>query len=147
MKAPESTTSEHDGLSRREREVLELLAKGNGVDAIGGALVISRHTVRNHLKAIYRKLGVRSQIAAARRWRAMSPETAADGQPAPELPALGALTGREREVLRLLLQGARVAKVSAELGITANTVRNHLKAIYRKLGVGSRIELMRLLEN
>ena len=49
-------------LTRREYEVLVRVLMGDDVPAIGGALFISPHTVRNHLKAIYRKLDVRSRV-------------------------------------------------------------------------------------
>lgn len=49
-------------LSTREREIVEALASGRRVKDIAQDLVISTHTVRNHLKAIYRKLNVRSQF-------------------------------------------------------------------------------------
>ncbi len=49
-------------LSTREREIVEKLAAGHRVKDIAGVLDISTHTVRNHLKAIYRKLNVRSQL-------------------------------------------------------------------------------------
>lgn len=49
-------------LSVREREIVEKLATGRRVKDIAGELFISTHTVRNHLKAIYRKLNVRSQL-------------------------------------------------------------------------------------
>jgi DNA-binding CsgD family transcriptional regulator len=48
-------------LSPREREILDLLLDGLRVGPIGRRLVISPHTVRNHIKAIFRKLGVHSQ--------------------------------------------------------------------------------------
>ncbi len=48
-------------LSPREKENLEHLMNGLRVPAIAKILHISQHTVRNHLKAIYRKLGVSSQ--------------------------------------------------------------------------------------
>ncbi len=48
-------------LSKREREVLEALMRGSRVNAIAEQLFISRATVRNHLKSIYRKLEVSSQ--------------------------------------------------------------------------------------
>jgi DNA-binding NarL/FixJ family response regulator len=51
-----------DRLSTRERQIVEALASGRRVKDIAQDLVISTHTVRNHLKAIYRKLNVRSQF-------------------------------------------------------------------------------------
>ncbi|MEE9384089.1 MAG: helix-turn-helix transcriptional regulator [Nannocystaceae bacterium] len=50
-------------LSKREREVLRALLRGVWVEAIAGHLSISPHTVRNHIKSIYRKMGVHSQGA------------------------------------------------------------------------------------
>jgi len=54
-------------LSTREREVLAMLAQATRVPAIATHLHISQHTVRNHLKAIFAKLGVRSQSALIER--------------------------------------------------------------------------------
>jgi PAS domain S-box-containing protein len=48
-------------LSDREMEVVVQLADGRRVPAIAKALYISPNTVRNHLKSVYRKLGVHSQ--------------------------------------------------------------------------------------
>lgn len=49
-------------LSKREKEVLDQVLRGLRVNGVAEALNISRHTVRNHLKAIYRKLDVHSQV-------------------------------------------------------------------------------------
>jgi PAS domain S-box-containing protein len=62
----EATTSGVDhpmlaDLSPRERETLERLMSGLRVAAIAKEFCISPHTVRNHLKSIYRKLDVSSQ--------------------------------------------------------------------------------------
>lgn len=56
--------------------------------------------------------------------------------------AAAALTAREREIVALLGQGLRNDAVAATLGISAKTVRNHLTAIYAKLGVSGRLELV-----
>ncbi len=48
-------------LSPRETEVLLALATGSSTKDLSEKLFISEHTVRNHLKAIYRKLGVHSR--------------------------------------------------------------------------------------
>lgn len=57
------------------------------------------------------------------------------GQPAAQLDSF---TPREREILILLGHGAGDAEISSELKVAANTVRNHVAAIYRKLGVNRR---------
>lgn len=51
-------------LSQREKEVLTLLAEGNSYDGIGEKLFISRNTIKFHLKNIYIKLQVHSNIEA-----------------------------------------------------------------------------------
>lgn len=55
------------------------------------------------------------------------------------------LTPRERDVLRQFAEFPRVKEVSARLRISPHTVRSHLKSLYRKLGVSSQLELLRLL--
>jgi DNA-binding NarL/FixJ family response regulator len=51
-------------LSRREREVLALLAEGAGNDAIGEALIISPETARTHIQNVLAKLGAHSRLEA-----------------------------------------------------------------------------------
>jgi len=53
-------------LSEREVEILRLAQRGLPNPQIAGALHISPGTVRNHLSAIYRKLGVQSRHEALR---------------------------------------------------------------------------------
>lgn len=52
------------GLTEREREILQLLAQGRSNQEIGGALVISVGTVKNHISSILGKLGARDRIQA-----------------------------------------------------------------------------------
>ncbi len=49
------------GLSRREREVLELFARGQRVRSIAAELFIAESTVRNHLSGVLRKARLRDQ--------------------------------------------------------------------------------------
>lgn len=49
------------GLTRREEDVLPLLAQGGDVPSIGEQLVLSKGTVRNHVQRVYRKFGVHSK--------------------------------------------------------------------------------------
>jgi DNA-binding NarL/FixJ family response regulator len=52
------------GLTRRERQVLALLADGADNDDIARALVISPQTARSHVQNALRKLGVHSRLEA-----------------------------------------------------------------------------------
>lgn len=51
-------------LTRRELQVLALVAAGKTNQQIAAALVISDHTVRRHLQNIFSKVGVSSRAAA-----------------------------------------------------------------------------------
>lgn len=54
-------------LTRRERQVLELLAKGYSNRKVASALDIAERTVESHLFGLYGKLGARSRVQAVRR--------------------------------------------------------------------------------
>jgi DNA-binding CsgD family transcriptional regulator len=54
------------------------------------------------------------------------------------------LTEREAEVVQLLLRGHTVKGIARPLDIAPGTVRNHLKQVYRKLGVASQGQLFSL---
>ncbi len=59
----------------------------------------------------------------------------------PLLMALHGLTARERAVAGLLVAGRDTAAIADELAISRHTLRDHVKAIFAKVGVGSRAEL------
>lgn len=52
----------------------------------------------------------------------------------------GALTPREKEVLRLLAAGATNARIGHRLGISEHTVERHVANLYRKIGARGRAE-------
>ena len=60
----------------------------------------------------------------------------------PATAALGTLTPKERECVEAVLSGRPLSVVARALGISVHTLRNHLKSVYRKLGVHSRVELL-----
>lgn len=55
-------------------------------------------------------------------------------------PAKPALTRRERDVLELMGSGLDAATIAKQLGITLNTCRGYVKAIFAKLGAHSQLE-------
>jgi DNA-binding NarL/FixJ family response regulator len=62
------TSSIHALLSRREIEVMELLAEGATNKAIAQRLVVADSTAKAHVAQILRKLGVRNRAEAVKRY-------------------------------------------------------------------------------
>jgi DNA-binding NarL/FixJ family response regulator len=60
---PEPKRSAH--LTGRETDVLQRIAKGFTLAEVAAQLGVSRHTVSDHAKAVYRKLDVGSRAEAA----------------------------------------------------------------------------------
>ncbi|WP_394619686.1 LuxR C-terminal-related transcriptional regulator [Lentzea sp. JNUCC 0626] len=70
------------------------------------------------------------------------------GRPATCAPRSGdVLTRREREVLVLATSGLTNAELAVELGIAVNTVKQHVRHAFHKIGVRSRLEALRYLQN
>jgi DNA-binding CsgD family transcriptional regulator len=69
-------------------------------------------------------------------------EEARPSEIAPLIVEAYGLTKREGEITRLVVRGLSTAEVSRELHITPNTVRDHFKSIFDKVGVRSRRELV-----
>jgi DNA-binding NarL/FixJ family response regulator len=62
---PQKDTIPHVQLTDRENEVLLRVAKGFTLPEIGVQLNLSRHTIADYVKQIYRKLNVSSRAEAA----------------------------------------------------------------------------------
>lgn len=54
---------------------------------------------------------------------------------------------REGEIIKKLIEGASNKNIAEQLYISPNTVKTHIRNIYRKLEIKNRIELIRLLES
>jgi DNA-binding CsgD family transcriptional regulator len=59
------------------------------------------------------------------------------------LRQLHGLTYAEAEIMGRLTVGARLAEIAEQLGISVETVRTHLKAIFTKTGTSRQAELVR----
>ncbi len=58
--------------------------------------------------------------------------------------AASSLSNRQRDVLRLVAQGLSNQDIAGELSITVNTVKFHVRTIFRELGIHNRVEAARL---
>lgn len=109
-------------------------------EALGVLLLGSRNTAG--LDALHRSLadGVASGLATT--W---SNERSESGSDAPPTTDLTLLSQRERDVVNALCRGLRLSDIAKVLGISNHTARNHLKHVFRKLGVHSQVELLALI--
>ena len=55
------------------------------------------------------------------------------------------ITEREFDVIKLIRKGMTNKEIGYELGISVNTVNNHIANIFQKTGVRSRIDLLNVL--
>ncbi len=65
----------------------------------------------------------------------------AAGKARPDRP-VDTLTRREKSIIGCLMQGLRNREIAANLSITEQTVKNHLRTIFDKVGVSDRLELV-----
>jgi DNA-binding CsgD family transcriptional regulator len=62
----------------------------------------------------------------------------------PDMPELGRLATMERQVVDRVLEGATNREIAASLFISVKTVEATLTRVYRKLGIRSRVDIVRL---
>jgi DNA-binding CsgD family transcriptional regulator len=72
------------------------------------------------------------------------PATAVRVGVAPGAEALGGLAATERQVAALVMEGATNREIAARLFISVKTVEATLTRVYRKLGIRSRVDIVRL---
>ncbi|MBP5981870.1 MAG: response regulator transcription factor [Halomonas sp.] len=78
-------------------------------------------------------------------FKALAQRTEQNARPTSE--CLGVLTERERSVVLAVTSGAANKEVARQLDITERTVKAHLSAIFKKLGVRDRLQLILKLSN
>jgi DNA-binding NarL/FixJ family response regulator len=92
---PRPTPPDHlaAGLSVREREVMELIARGLSNHDVAAELVLSDKTVKNHVNHIYAKLGVRTRAEAIAAWLGVAEPAPGRGDPGDLGPVQGTNLG------------------------------------------------------
>lgn len=128
-----------DLLTPRERDVVMFATRGASNAEIAASCGISVSTVCFHMSNILKKLELSS------RRELLSPHLYADLQYAAmaSQPRTNArLTARERQVVSLAKADRSNAEIAEELRISYSTVAFHLENALRKLGLGSRRQLL-----
>ncbi len=106
-----------------------LLIEAVRAAAVGDSLISPSVTVR-----------LLAHLAPRRNATATRAAAGDEGRGAATRPA-EPLTGRERDVVRLVARGLTNEELAAELFVTRSTVKTHLANVQRKLGVRNRVEI------
>jgi DNA-binding CsgD family transcriptional regulator len=124
--------SQRRALSEREIQVLTLVASGGTRDEISRQLGMAPGTVASHMSRIYRALGARNAA------HAVALAHGSGVMPARPQPPAPFVSRRERQVLAGLAYGLTSAQVAVYLSLSIETVKTHLRRVYRKLDVSCR---------
>jgi DNA-binding NarL/FixJ family response regulator len=64
-----------------------------------------------------------------------------------ENPNIGDLTARGREILEMVVEGLSNAQIAGRLYLTESTIKQHLRAVYKELGVHNRTEAAKTMRD
>jgi DNA-binding NarL/FixJ family response regulator len=62
-----------------------------------------------------------------------------------ENPKIGELSARQREILKLVVEGLSNAEIAGRLYLSESTIKQHLRAVYKELGVRNRTQAARTM--
>lgn len=132
----------------KDRPLLRILIFSMHDDAIYASRALEAGALGYLSKASAPEVLVQAIYAVSRGERYLSPDVAmnmAGSAAQPGRSEIEALSPREFEVLRLLVQGETVRSISEKLSLSEKTVANHQSAIREKLGARNSAQLARLV--
>lgn len=137
-------------------KILQQLLQGRTMARIAEDLYLSQSAVKYHAQKIYRLYNVHTRDELLALFRPSPALQVTDAlSEAKETPTLTPvaliaekfdLSDREKEVLAQINQGSSIATMVQTLDISQNTIKTHIKHLYKKLGVHSRQEVIDLLQ-
>ena len=123
------------GVSPRDQQVLNLLVQGCSNKEIGGQLHISSRTVKQHLRMLFLRAGIREGRKRVKLARY------AHGDDSAVMTPCESLNPRENQISRLVWEGLTNREIGKIVGTSEQIVKNHLRRAFDKLGVWTRLEL------
>ncbi|WP_330347922.1 ATP-binding protein [Streptomyces sp. NBC_00582] len=145
---------DHEGALARLTSVQDRLAKlGYGLEEARAAFALARLRTGRPGPTSYDEAARLFRRCRALPWLRQVDAAAAAGAPeptplAPQVPpasdALEGLASMERQVAALVMEGATNREIAARLFISVKTVEATLTRVYRKLGIRSRVDIVRL---
>ncbi|GAA4588481.1 LuxR family maltose regulon positive regulatory protein [Actinoplanes octamycinicus] len=149
----EVTVAERDTVGRVEAGILAaLLADARG-QSVRAADLLADAVTRAAEEGIRRPFLIPADPrldGLLQRMRLLAPLVAdfvGELRPARAEQPAESLSERETEVLRYLATMLTAAEIAADLGVSVNTVKAHMRAVYRKLGASRRTEAVTLAQN
>jgi DNA-binding NarL/FixJ family response regulator len=124
-----------DQVTPREQQVLHLLTQGLSNKEIGGELNISLRTVKQHMRTLFLRTGIREggkrvKLARYAHEDKSTVMTLSEG-----------LNPSETQISILVSEGLTNREISKIVGTSEQIIKNHLRSAFDKLGVWSRLEL------
>jgi DNA-binding NarL/FixJ family response regulator len=122
----------------------------NAIKAGAHGYLLKEETAQNIIESIYQVYedeGAPMSPGIARKaWRWLTalkeqPSNTTDTQTKPETETL---SEREKEILKCNMEGKEYAQIAEQLFLSKHTVRQHMKNIYRKLHVSSKVEALQI---
>jgi len=142
---------EHDAAEAQLASARDRLGKlGYGLEEARAAFALARLRSRRPGPRAYDEAARLFRRCRALPWLRQVEAAAAAGPPEPEAApaaapaALDGLAAMERQVAALVMEGATNREIAARLFISVKTVEATLTRVYRKLGIRSRVDIVRL---
>jgi DNA-binding NarL/FixJ family response regulator len=122
-------------VTRREQQVLNLLVQGFSNKEIGGVLDISLGTVKQHLRTLFLRAGIREGSKRVKlACYAYEDESAL-------MTLCEGLKPMESQISILVWEGLTNREIGKIVGTSEQVIKNHLRSVFDKLGLWNRLEL------
>lgn len=119
-------------LSPRQAQVHALLLAGKTVEQIGVELGITVSTVRVHITAIHKKIGIKAR-------RDVVHVALDEAKLAIRLPR------RQFQVLKGILMGKSFPEIALEMNLSIDAVQRYRYRLYKRLGVTTRAQVIAMI--